>query len=816
MKFNAYNQRRRQREGGPSISLFPFLAVLICTMGALVPLLFAITRQARLQAAQESVAKLAERKAELQTQRETTKWRTEQLKTSREKTLEQQADARLELGHLEDHARRLRDKIPMLEKTVAELDKLGKDDHQKRSDQFEELEKLRTKIEAMKKEITEAQMEAASRKKSYAVVPFEGPNQTHRRPIYLECRADAVVLQPEGIEFLESDFEGPLGPGNPLASSIRAVREYMLSKRQFDPQRDGEPYPLLLVRPQGVAAYYAAREAMKSWATEFGYEFVNADWKLAYQQPDAQLAQLVQQELVSARARQQRLIAAAPRAYVKQYKSSSRTASGRSGTGREYGPGGDEDNGEDSDYIPRPTSGRVGRGYTAAGSAGNGGNQDDSSGMTEAEQLASIYGGTGGGKIGLRGQVPGNAGTGGYGPRGAGNGGYGSGGTIPGGNAISGTAARGGVPGGSTAGGNGENSGDGVEGPALGGGGIGNATGHGSPGGAYAAGSGASNNYGTGTAGTANSFARGVKGTTGGGNGSNTVETGTGTGSGTGYAGTDIAGQGTSNGAMPVAGGTASNQNSGINGGKVAGGNIVQDSGSVAGMGNGSAGNIGNGGISQSGSYSVVNGNTGISGGSQATNGQGVSGGQTSLPEGYIIGQPPSEPEETTTQKPPKESDADNQMIIKQSAPLRPGEWQEKIKPPPVKPVEEKLDGKKNGKPTKKPPNTRGRDWGLPDSGFGSVPVTRPIKIECQANQLIILPESGTSVAKNVTLGARTDASIQAFVSAIWDHMDSWGIAGRGMYWRPILNVHVAPGAEQRFEELASSLEGSGLKVVRK
>ncbi|MGD0384294.1 MAG: hypothetical protein ABSA77_12285, partial [Thermoguttaceae bacterium] len=197
-------QHRRQREGAPSISLFPFLAVLICTMGALVPLLFAITRQARMQAARTAVAKIAEKKAAIRTEHETMQWRIEQLKTSRKKTDGQVADSRLELGHLEDHARDLREKISVLEKTVAELDKLDGDDNRQRSDQVEELQKLRAQIEAAKKQVTDAQMEAASRKKSYAIVPYEGPNQTYRRPIYLECRADAVVLQPEGIEFLES------------------------------------------------------------------------------------------------------------------------------------------------------------------------------------------------------------------------------------------------------------------------------------------------------------------------------------------------------------------------------------------------------------------------------------------------------------------------------------------------------------------------------------------------------------------------------------------------------------------------------------
>jgi hypothetical protein len=46
--------------------------------------------------------------------------------------------------------------------------------------------------------------------------------------------------------------------------------------------------------------------------------------------------------------------------------------------------------------------------------------------------------------------------------------------------------------------------------------------------------------------------------------------------------------------------------------------------------------------------------------------------------------------------------------------------------------------------------------------------------------------------------------------------MDSWGIAGRGMYWRPILHVYNAPGAEGRADDLEALLEGSGLEVKRK
>ena len=145
-----------------------------------------------------------------------------------------------------------------------------------------------TKLADAQRHLAEAQQAARNRPRSYAVVPYEGPNQTRRRPVYLECRADDVVLQPEGIVFSEADFDGPPGPGNPLASALRAAREYLGQRVRREgglrtAARDaaGEPYPLLLVRPSGIAAYYAARGAMKSWGSEFGYELIGDDWKLA-------------------------------------------------------------------------------------------------------------------------------------------------------------------------------------------------------------------------------------------------------------------------------------------------------------------------------------------------------------------------------------------------------------------------------------------------------------------------------------------------------------------------------------------------------
>ena len=182
----------------------------------------------------------------------------------------------------------------------------------------EELRQVEGQVAEAQQRLAQAQQAAGNRPKSYAIVPYDGHKRTRRRPIYIECRGDAVVLQPEGIVFNEADFDEPLGPGNPLAAAIRAAREQMLLQGGLDPQNTGEPYPLLLVRPGGIAAYDCALAAMKSWGSEFGYELIGADWQLKYPPPDPNLAKAVTQARDLARQEHARLIAAAPSKYGKR------------------------------------------------------------------------------------------------------------------------------------------------------------------------------------------------------------------------------------------------------------------------------------------------------------------------------------------------------------------------------------------------------------------------------------------------------------------------------------------------------------------
>lgn len=301
---------RAQQQGTTGVSLFPFLAVLICTMGALILLLVVIARQARLQAAEDTAAKQADAVPRLRDEQEWAEVEIREYERARHEAEARLAEARRALGHIEDHARRLRQELARLESTWAEFDAQESTGGRRARELEEELRRLRARVAEAERGVAEARRKAAQTQRSYAIVPYEGPNATRRRPIYVECRRDGVVLQPEGIVFRASDFTGPMGPGNPLDAALRATREYRTRLRQVGEAE--EPYPLLLVRPEGITAYYAARAAMESWGSDFGYELIGDDWKLDFDPPDPQLAQEVTQAVAEARIRAQRRMAAAP------------------------------------------------------------------------------------------------------------------------------------------------------------------------------------------------------------------------------------------------------------------------------------------------------------------------------------------------------------------------------------------------------------------------------------------------------------------------------------------------------------------------
>ena len=623
MKFTLRPQRRQSGRTGPGISLFPFLAVLICTMGALVPLLLAMMRTARLQAEADAVAKATEYAAqhsvEVQTKREDVQWRIEQLKGVRKQTEKQLADARFELGHLEDHSRRLRAQLEQYQNTVASLENIENADRRQHGQSEAELQQIGKQIAAARQQVDQARKTAAGRGRAYAVVPYEGPNQTRRRPIYLECLTDSVILQPEGIRLTESDFEGPMGPGNPLAAALRAAREHLMAEGGFDPQA-GEPYPMLLVRPKGIGAYYAAREAMKSWGCDFGYELVGDDWNLAYPPPNPRLAEVVQQAIASARINQARLIAAAPRQYPSRSKATYR-ASPEGGFVRE--DGGSED--DDSGYLAAAPAGSIGRNGGSYGGHGNGSGGYSSQGNATGNEYNPYVAAV---------ERPGTAVAGGSGsgvPFGDASSSAGPMLAAPDGNRVA-NGGAGGVPGG------------GAGGMANGNpGGTGNGMGNGTPDGM---GNGTPGGTSNGTpGGTGNGMAGGMgNGMAGGMANGNAGGTGNGNAGGT--------GNGNAGGMSPAGTYASYNPMRGGAGDGTSASPYVTMSQRPDAAANGSgvpSGGVQSGGVPSGGSSPTA---------SQRSNGSQNNGAAAERPDGYVVGQPLREAQSPTTADPQRSSDA--------------------------------------------------------------------------------------------------------------------------------------------------------------
>jgi hypothetical protein len=712
--------RAREHEVSSPISLFPFIGILLCTMGALLVVLVVVSRDARDSAQRDVKAKQSAAKVDDGTQKKIAcvQKYVGDLAKVRNEAERKLHDEHQHLSNVEDHIRRLQDKMRSLQLAANELEGLEREHYDDRAQAEREVERLNQLIEESKKSIEKLQGEAEKAPSSYAVVPYEGPNGTHRRPMYVECVDDGVVLQPEGVRIPSEDLRPPYGPGNPLAATLRATRDHILKMYPKEGEnRQTEPYPLLLVRAEGLVNFDRARQAIEGGDFDLGFELVEDSWKLKFPQADPQLASIQQTALVQARARQQVLAAAAPRAYRSEgegerdgYDDDARDGSSDSGYGGEGGGG-------------------YGNGGSGGGGIGSGGNG-------------------GGGRYASRSSAGGGSGMpGGSGGNGApGNGGSGAG---PGG---SGLAGANGMPGGGSA------VGSGSGGFVNGGGGVGAGTGGGSAG--VAGGAGQEAGIGmpgsglSGPAGPPSEPIAGAIGATGGG----------------GTGGSEAGGYGGAPGGM-----------SGSPGG-----------GGMAGGYGGAPGNSGGGAMTGSG---------GMAGG--ATSGGGMGGnaggaGMTSSASGMGSSGSPA----MASTDPSMPPDANGQQGVSMMY----------GSPPPDASQNMRDDEKRHHSLAE----TRGKDWALKQKPQRAIAVRRTIRVVVQNNQLRILPEGATVNSpggKVIPMPGDTVQSLDPFVKDVRDEIDGWGMAGNGLYWRPVIVLSVAPQGERRASDLERWLSNSGLEL---
>jgi hypothetical protein len=812
---------RKKSSSESAVSLFPFLAVLICTMGALILLLVIIAQRSSAQAAENIEHQKAQQKIELAQHQEDSRWRIGLLRESLKKTREQLDKARWQLSHIEDHRQTLQNELQLLEKSAKSLDQIEGQEER-------EVEGLESKLVEIQKNILQAKskLEQTSKKgenkeTSFALIPYHGPGETFRRPIYIECLSDKIILQPEGIVFHESDFRGDLGPQNPLATAMRATREYLLDRGKFD-SNVGQPYPLLVVRQKGIGGYYAARAALESWDDEFGYELVDDKMKLDYSLPDPVLADIVRQKVAQARIRQRQLALAAPSRFYQHgqqpFSQFTKTGGpesggngsgdGNSGSGRPSFAGG---GGLGGDGSSNPNGPKPGQRYTVsntgAGVVPYGGSYGGNSLPTSKRKrpryarpselggnnISNDSYGTGGGTgSGTGGAYAGNLGEGGENSSGNSSQPYGSSSTAGIGSAAGGSINQ--VAGGTGSSTIGTDNGTGGYGDQSTGSGSGSQQ-------QYASFSTGGAGRSTG-GGSTNSMMAGNNRATTGGSGTSGSSGASGTSGDSAINGGSFS-EGTADGNPQAGAGTGGPElgNPNLAGANGTGGSSGAMPGASSGGGGGGSGTSG-GGSGCSGSSSG-NPSCPISISSSA---MGSGSGQSfnvniEKPEDYVAGRP----QDPNSQIDPSAT----------GTALRPGEWYPKSADS-QRPKRTEENANRSAMPrgqTIALAQQRGKNWGLPEASTRATPLTRPIPIQCFNDRIVLPPSRSYPRTQTIRFDSQTVNAVDPFVGAVWDRIDAWGIAGSGMYWRPILKISPQPGSERRFKELSKLMAGSGLNI---
>ena len=783
--------RVRARSDSNSVQLFPFLAVLLCMMGALILLLVVIARHARAQASIQGELAAPAAAADEKARREELDWRREQLAAQRDRTQAELSERRLELGHFEEHARSLRAELDELERAQGQLDQLASTDENQKRELAARVAAINLQISETQAKLLRARQQLASQPTSYSIIPYLGPNSTDRPPLYIECRNDRVILQPEGVVLTAEDFEGPLGPSNPLASALRAAREHLARNRRTNAGEMGEPYPLLLVRPDGIMAYWMARAALESWGSDFGYELVDADWKLDFKAPDTELARTEETAVAEARVQQRELAMMMPRlqgqSVGRQYRASSQGGivadeelpeEDRPGH-RKYGAA---RNGRGGYFDPYPQSNpatrtaaaggagsALGQGVPGAGFQGN----DTGSGVGSAYPGGAFQDGPAGGHSLMGGN---------------------DGGLYPG-EATLGSS----TPGGAT----------GPGGPMGSGSGTGGFTAGGSPGGSSSTGgsfanSGSGNSYGSTTsvqsAGQNGNEPNGT-GLNGGGqntsdpNGTGQLAAGAaGSAAGATANGTNGGAAGGANGTGPGGAGSEASTGGAADGPKLAAPGTAQD----AAGGNTTA----NGGVSSGGDPNgtlATNASNPDSGGPSR-------GGQPGAPDSRNPFTSPLDSYGTTSARSGAPSGS---SVTSPSSSGSPGGGSGAGGSSPGNP-----SINKSAPPPGSMAENRGKNWAVPTEMRRVAPVTRPVMIRCSQSSLVILADDGSGKqVRAVPLGEHTEDSVDDLLTGVWDHITSWGLAGHGMYWHPVLVLDTTADGQARAADLKRLMASSGIDV---
>ena len=340
---------RRHRTNAAAVSLFPFLDVLVCTMGSLILLLLVAT--SRIRAAAVDRAKQAATQERLKAERPKTpapivlaaepeddptpEWQTrvEQLTDERDALRNQLAQSKRQLTATQSAVMRTKVKAASTEDRLKEI-------RSQQEDKASERQQLQAEIDSLQSDLTDAEQrltKAVERQKiatsKFAFLPFDGRTGTTKRPILIECTADTIRFLPEDVRLTPAELNGFTTGFNPLLMASRELIHYWKAYERVhaadaDPSKDAdsfetdlaalndkerEPYVLLLIRPNGAVAFHIAKTFLSQLKVAHGYELITDDMEIDSSNPDPEAKQICQAAVTQVLAERDKLLLALTR-----------------------------------------------------------------------------------------------------------------------------------------------------------------------------------------------------------------------------------------------------------------------------------------------------------------------------------------------------------------------------------------------------------------------------------------------------------------------------------------------------------------------
>ena len=333
-----------RRQTGQAVSLFPFLAVLVSAMGALILLLLVTTRQLHHKAVSRAQAEQALVQSQREAQREAEEAAARHVvplplpenhpafqtdaaefviavpspakqllppppprepdRTREKEQLRQQWESKL--AALRENWESLQQRLQEGQRLVstqaqqeadlaAELARLQGAIHQlqaEKGDLKQEVTTVKTTKTTIAQQVAELQAELgrlktekAEQADKFQLVPYLGNSPTRRRPIVIECEAKTVRFASEDIPLSARDVSGFSAEYNPIRAGTEAILAYWEAERQQATSlaaMQPEPYLLFVIRPGGTVSYYVTRRMLEGLPVDSGYELVTQSQELIW------------------------------------------------------------------------------------------------------------------------------------------------------------------------------------------------------------------------------------------------------------------------------------------------------------------------------------------------------------------------------------------------------------------------------------------------------------------------------------------------------------------------------------------------------